>query len=64
MRTPAKPALKAATRTMPNPTRPRDTAARSSTRADGQGRIPPEMPKARRDRQVTGEPSAPGGMWE
>jgi hypothetical protein len=39
----------------------RETAVRSSTSADGQGRSPPEIPNPSSDHQVTGAPSAPGG---
>jgi len=64
MRTVASPVLKAATRTMPRPVRPRETAASSRTSAEGQGSSPPEIPRPSSDRQVTGDPSAPDGMWE
>ena len=59
--TPASPRLKATTRTIPRAARSRDTAERSRKSADGHGRIPPEMPRPSSERQVTGEPSAPGG---
>lgn len=62
--TPARPRLKTVTRTMPNPTRPRDTAASSNISAAGQGSRPPDMPKPKRERQVTAVPSAPEGRWE
>ncbi len=62
--TPARPRLKANTRASPNPVLWRETAARSSTSAAGHGRSPPEIPSPIRERQVTGEPSAPGGRCE
>ena len=62
--TPANPKLKANTSNSPKPTRPRATALSRTTKAEGQGTRPPEMPKASRLRQVTGEPSVPGGKCE
>jgi hypothetical protein len=62
--TPASPKLNANTSTSPKPIRPRAIALSSTTRAEGQGTRPPEMPKTSRLRQVTGAPSAPGGKCE
>ena len=62
--TAASPRLKTTTRAMPKAARFIDTAARSRTSADGHGRSPPEIPSKSSDRQVTDEPSAPGGKWE
>lgn len=59
--TPAKPMLKAIIKTNPNPTRLSDMAPSKTISAEGQGRIPPDIPRASRLRQVTGEPSIPGG---
>jgi hypothetical protein len=39
-------------------------AARRTTSADGQGRIPPVIPNANKLRHVTGAPSDPGGRCE
>lgn len=39
-------------------------ALSSTTRAAGQGIRPPEIPRASKLCQVTGDPSAPGGKWE
>lgn len=62
--TPASPKLNANTSTSPKPVRPRAIALSSTTRAEGQGTRPPEMPRASRLRQVTGAPSVPGGKCE
>jgi hypothetical protein len=62
--TAASPKLKATTNAIPKVARFTDTAARSRTSAEGQGRSPPETPSKNSERQVTGEPSAPGGKWE
>ena len=59
----ARPRLKATISTIPSPVRPSAMALNMTMRADGQGNRPPEMPRASRLRQVTGEPSAPGGKW-
>jgi hypothetical protein len=62
--TAARPKLKATTRAIPKPARLMETAASSRTSAEGQGSSPPETPSRSSDRQVTGDPSAPGGRWE
>jgi len=61
---PANPRLNANTKTKPKPIRFKAIAPSKTTKAEGQGNIPPEMPSASRLRQVTGSPSAPGGKWE
>src|SRR5438105_1055170 len=48
----ASPALNATTRSIPNATRCSEIAARSTTRADGQGRRPPETPTASSERRL------------
>jgi len=62
--TAASPKLKATTSAIPKATRFMDTAASSRTSAEGQGSSPPETPSRSSERQVTGDPSAPGGRWE
>ena len=61
---PANPRLKASTNTKPKPILFKAIAPNNTTNAEGQGMIPPEIPSANKLRQVTGNPSAPGGMWE
>jgi hypothetical protein len=60
----ASPKLKANTSISPEPIWPIAIALSSNTKAEGHGTKPPEIPKASRLRQVTGDPSAPGGKWE
>jgi hypothetical protein len=57
--TDARPRLNAVIRTRPKPTRCSAMAESSTTRADGQGINPPEIPSARRARCVMG----PSGTW-
>src|SRR5215831_12016795 len=60
----ASPTLNAITSSNPYPTRCSDIDARSTTRAEGHGNRPPEMPSATRLRHVIGDPSDPGGRCE
>src|SRR5271154_342920 len=60
----ASPKLKALTSTMPKAALFKATAASNSTKADGQGTKPPEMPSASSERQVTASPAPPGGRCE
>ena len=61
VRTPARPMLKAMIKINPNPTRLSEIAPSMTTSAEGQGRIPPDIPNASRLRQVIAESSMPGG---
>lgn len=61
VRTPASPKLKAITNSSPKPIRCKAMALNITIKAEGQGIRPPEMPNASKLRQVTVDPSAPGG---
>ncbi len=63
VKTMASPTLKATTSNMPNSSRPREIALKRRTRAAGHGTRPPVTPRASKLRQVTFEPSDPGGRW-